>query len=203
MAQSPPNFDELQEAWATLDAELNRTLGPTTEQLRHILQQRSQSRLRRMQYLEGFGAIISACVVIYLLWQWPQYDNNLLRIAAVVAIVVFGASTAMGLSLVRHASRINIIEHTYQETIERFDAFKAAMRTYKWFSIAAYILLPFPLIIIVPKLILQQDILSQDPNKWLWSVGASLILLPFAWWFFYRFYRHQISQIKRGIPPQS
>lgn len=191
-------LEQMKAIWSDMSTRLDRQQQLTDELILKMAQERSNSRLSRIIRMEGIGAIFSAVILGLLLFHFHRLDNWLNITGGIVTALVLLLSIIMGRRIIQQARKINLLENTYQQTLNDFEALKNLLGFYKKLSIAINIVLPFFMMPVIFKLMLGKDLLEDFA-----SYGRSLLLFglitPPVLYLIIRYYRKNISQLSRII----
>jgi len=192
------DLENMQKTWNDLSLQIEQQKLLTREIILKMAHEKSFSRISRIVYLESFGSIISLIGIIYLLLNFHKLGNWLELAGGIGTLFIMFFSILLASMLIQRARAINILNDSYQETLFHFNRFCKLLHFYKWISIGLYIVMPVFVMPVVYSLFLGLNLLDEKDTLVVTGVMI-IILLPFIWYIFYRFYAKNISQVKKAI----
>lgn len=196
------DLEQMQSVWKDLSGQLEQQKQITDDIILKMRHGQSRSSLDRIIRLEAFGAIFSACAVVYLLKNSHRFDNwlNISALVGTIAILLF--SIGIAIILIKKANKINLLESTYAQTMEDFSAFKKVLRFYKRMSIGIYFLIPL-FVIPVTFVILFDKNLLDDLEEFQENLIASFLILPIGFWLIFKYYGSMVAKVRDAIGQRS
>lgn len=168
------------------------------DMIRRITHEKSSSRLQRIIVLESSGLVLAVGMLMYLSLNFNRLDTWLNQLGGYGTMAILLISIAMGIRLIRQASKINIKKNSYSKTLEDFGAFKKSLGFYKRMSIVISIFIPFMLLPVLATLWAGKDLLT-DFAEYQEGLLLSFILIPIILYTIFYFYRKSIRNIGKAF----
>jgi len=192
------DLDNMKNTWNELSELRSQETFLDEDSIRRITHEKSSSRLRKIIGSESLGIAMAIAMVIYLAFNFYKLDTTALLIFGYGTMTILLVSMALGGRIISQASKINIRQNTYSQTLNDFSALKKTLGLYKRLSIPVSFLMPFMLIPVFYKIWLGKNVLDHLV-EFRTVIIISLILVPTMLYVIFYFYSKNVKQIGDAI----
>lgn len=174
-------LEEMKNAWQTMSKRIEKQEFMTDQLLEKMTREKYNSKLNKIGYSEYVGVLICYIGAIYLIMNFTQIDDTLMRIFALVAISLLFILPIISLHSLRAVKNVNISSKTYLETIEDFGKRKIKFQKLQKLNISLGL---FLMLVAIPVLsAIQGKDIGQTPYFWTLIFPITLaFFLAFAFW---------------------
>lgn len=184
--------------WSSLSDQVEEKHQLTRQQILDMMEQKYRRQVNAILIPELIGAVICFGFSGYIFYNIQKLDEPLSLITGILSAIIMIILPILSLrKLGGWASRINITENTYQQTLNDFNRLKrffSSMHRY------AYILGISTMFLIIPPLakIMSDKNILEDTGVWYRLPFGIVFILLFVFCTM-RFYRSRIRNIDRAL----
>ncbi|MGI9551836.1 MAG: hypothetical protein ACR2MT_11595 [Aurantibacter sp.] len=188
------DLEQIQATWSQLSSELEQQKKLTKQIILQMTQERYSNKFNTISTYETIGAIICLVVGIYILGNIAKLDTWYLLACGIFTVAFLFGMPIMVLSALHRIKNMDILEHSYKDTLVRYEKAKKNLLMLQQFGIYASFILMFSTAAVFSKIWSNEDFFMIERDGWIYgSIAVAVIFVIFFARWGYKCYKSVTS----------